>query len=44
MSKRELLYSNKSILTLVISILIIIIMDSSLTIFCTPKSNSLINI
>ena len=44
MSKHELLYSNKSILTLVISILIIIIMDSSLTIFCTPKSNRIINI
>ena len=44
MSKLELLYSNKSIFTLIISILIIIIMDSSLTVFCTPKSNRIINI
>jgi hypothetical protein len=44
MSKHELLYSNKSILTLIISILIIIIMDGSLTIFCTSKSNRIINI
>ncbi len=39
-----LLYSNKSIFTLIISILIIIIMDGSLIIFCTPKSNRIINI
>ena len=44
MSKLEILYSNKSIFTLIISILIIIIMDGSLTIFCTPKSNRIINI
>ena len=44
MSKHELLYSNKSILTLIISILIIIVMDGSLTIFCTPKSSRIINI
>jgi hypothetical protein len=44
MSKFELLYSNKSIFTLIISMLIIIIMDGSLTIFCTPKSNRIINI
>lgn len=44
MSKLGLLYSNKSIFTLIISILIIIIMDGSLIIFCTPKSNRIINI
>ena len=44
MGKLGLLYSNKSIFTLIISILIIIIMDGSLTIFCTPKSNRIINI
>ena len=44
MSKHELLYSNKSIFTLIVSMLIIIIMDSSLTIFCTPRSSRIINI
>src|ERR671913_76775 len=43
-SKVRLLSNNKSIFTLIISILIIIIMDSSLTIFCTPKSSRIINI
>src|SRR5918993_621074 len=43
-SKVRLLSSNKSIFTLIISMLIIIIMDSSLTIFCTPRSNRIINI
>ena len=44
MSKLGLLYSNKSIFTLIISILIIIVMDGSLIIFCTPKSNRIINL
>ena len=44
MSKVKLLSNNKSIFTLIISILIIIIMDSSLTIFCTPKNSRIINI
>ena len=44
MSKVRLLSNNKSIFTLIISMLIIIIMDSSLTIFCTPKSSRIINI
>ena len=44
MSKLGLLYSSKSIFTLIISILVIIIMDGSLIIFCTPKSNRIINI
>src|SRR5687768_1817782 len=43
-SKVRLLSNNKSIFTLIISILIIIIMDSSLTIFCTPRSSRIINI
>ena len=43
-SKVRLLSNNKSIFTLIISILIIIIMDSSLTIFCTPKSSRIIHI
>lgn len=43
-SKVRLLSNNKSVFTLIISILIIIIMDSSLTIFCTPKSSRIINI
>lgn len=44
MSKISLLSNNKSIFTLIVSTLIIIIMDSSLTIFCTPKSSRIINI
>jgi len=44
MSKSELLSNNKSIFVLIISMLTIIIMDSSLTIFCTPRSSRLINI
>jgi hypothetical protein len=43
-SKISLLSNNKSIFTLIVSTLIIIIMDSSLTIFCTPKSSRIINI
>ena len=39
-----LLSNNKSIFILIISMLTIIIMDSSLTIFCTPKSTRIINI
>src|SRR5688572_18413856 len=44
MSKIGLLYRNKSIFTLVISILIIIVLDGSLTIFCIPRSTRIINI
>lgn len=44
MSKSELLSNNKSIFLLIISMLTIIIMDSSLTIFCTPRNSRLINI
>ena len=44
MSIVRLLSNNKSIFTLIISILIIIIMDSSLTIFCTPRSSRIISI
>ena len=44
MSKVRLLSNNKSIFTLIVSMLIIIIMDSSLTIFCTPRSSRIINI
>jgi hypothetical protein len=43
-SKVRLLSNNISIFTLIISMLIIIIMDSSLTIFCTPRSSRVINI
>jgi hypothetical protein len=43
-SKVRLLSNNKSIFTLIVSMLIIIIMDSSLTIFCTPRSSRIINI
>jgi hypothetical protein len=43
-SKINLLSNNKSIFTLIVSTLIIIIMDSSLTIFCTTKSSRIINI
>ncbi len=43
-NKVRLLSNNKSIFTLIISILIIIIMDSSLTIFCTPRSNRIFNV
>lgn len=44
MSKVRLLSNNKSIFTLIVSMLIIIIMDSSLTIFCTPRSSRISNI
>ncbi len=44
MSKVRLLSNNKSIFTLIVTMLIIIIMDSSLTIFCTPRSSRIINI
>ncbi|HLN33892.1 MAG TPA: hypothetical protein VK250_01270 [Nitrososphaeraceae archaeon] len=44
MSKSELLSNNKSIFLLIISMLTIIIMDGSLAIFCTPRSNRIINI
>ncbi len=44
MSKVRLLSNNKSIFTLIISILIIIVMDGSLTIFCTPRNSRIINI
>ena len=44
MSKVRLLSNNKSIFTLIVSMLIIIIMDSSLTIFCTPRSSRIFNI
>ena len=43
-NKVRLLSNNKSIFTLIISMVIIIIMDSSLTIFCTPRSSRIINI
>ena len=44
MSKVRLLSNNKSIFALIISMVIIIIMDSSLTIFCTPRSNRIFNV
>lgn len=44
MNKVRLLSNNKSIFALIISMLIIIIMDSSLTIFCTSRSNRIFNI
>ena len=44
MSKVRLLSNNKSIFTLIVSMLIIIIMDSSLTIFCIPRSSRVISI
>jgi CheY-like chemotaxis protein len=43
-NKVRLLSNNKSIFTLIISMVIIIIMDSSLTIFCTPRSNRIFNV
>jgi hypothetical protein len=44
-SKVRLLSNNESIFTLIVSMLIIIIiMDSSLTIFCTPRSSRIIDI
>jgi hypothetical protein len=44
LNKVKLLKNNKAIVSLIISILIIIILDGSLTIFCVPRSNRIFNI